>query len=367
MNFWEIIFLFFSFQAIILAFLFFLKKKGDKLANCLFGIYILLFSYNIFFNVLYWSKKLYTIDYISLLYTNIGPWILYGPILYLYVKRLVTKEKLKLVDGLHFLPFVLFLVNYSPYFLASLPEKIELLKEPSLTGRVYYFSPYFTKFYIAIMIFYFVLILGVLRNKLVSNNQKKWLNWLTFSYLGYVISFSTYFILRHYGFIEIGYDYFVGYAMIFFVGLVSYFGFLQPDVFNGLPVEKIIPFVKYQKTGLTRNHSLELKFRLQRFMENEKPFLNSELRLDDLADKLNLSRHHMSQVINEHFDTSFFDFVNKYRIEEAKKLLSEDEDLTVTDVLYSSGFNNRVSFYKAFKKFIGITPTEFKSLQDRAS
>ena len=217
------------------------------------------------------------------------------------------------------------------------------------------------------MLFYFVLILSTIRNKLVSANQKKWLNWLTLSYFGYVLSFSSYFVLQFYGYIEIGYDYFIGYAMIFFIGIVSYFGFLQPEIFNGLPVEKIIPFVKYKKTGLTKNHSKELKFRLENFMHNEKPFLNNELRLDDLASKLNLSRHHMSQVINEHFDRSFFDFINKYRIDEAKKMLSENDEFTITDVLYSSGFNNRVSFYKAFKKFNGITPTEFKALQEKAS
>jgi len=184
--------------------------------------------------------------------------------------------------------------------------------------------------------------------------------------LGYVTFFTAYFILQYFGFIGIGYDYVIGYTMIFFIGLLSYFGFFQPQIFEGLSMDKILPFKKYEKTGLTEDYSLELKIKLIDYIENQKPYLDSELRLDTLANALNLSRHHMSQVINQHFDARFFDFINKYRIEEAKKLLVDDS-LNITDVLYECGFNNRVSFYKAFKRYAGITPTEFKSQLDRLS
>ncbi|MDH7445265.1 helix-turn-helix domain-containing protein [Aquimarina sp. 2201CG14-23] len=97
-------------------------------------------------------------------------------------------------------------------------------------------------------------------------------------------------------------------------------------------------------------------------MEQDKPYLNHELRLDDLAQKFTLSRHHMSQVINEQFDLSFFDFVNQYRVEEAKKMIIKNDHLTINEILYSCGFNNRVSFYKAFRKISEITPSEYRSL-----
>jgi AraC-like DNA-binding protein len=366
MNFLETIFLFFSFQATFLACLFFLKKKGDKIANVIFGVYLLLFAYNIFFNVLFWSNKLFTRDFISLLFTNIATWILYGPILYLYIRRAVTKKKFRLSDIIHFVPFLLYLINFSPYFLADIDRKMVWLKEDSWTDKVYYFSPHFIKIYIGIMLLYFSLIIKFLKNNLTSLNNKRWLTWLVFSYLGYVISFTSFFILKYYGFIEMGYDYFIGFLMIFFIGLVTFFSFMQPSVFSGLSMDKVIPFIKYQRTGLTKKYSLELKFKLLTYMQSDKPYLNSELRLDDLAEKLNLSRHHTSQIINEHFDSSFFDFINHYRIGEAKKLLRNDHNLNITEVLYACGFNNRVSFYKAFKKFTGVTPTGFKLGQKQA-
>ena len=69
---------------------------------------------------------------------------------------------------------------------------------------------------------------------------------------------------------------------------------------------------------------------------------------------------------HDHRQRRWFLDLNKYRIDEAKALLNDDH-LNISDVLYASGFNNRVSFYKAFKKFEGITPTEFRSKMEQAS
>lgn len=119
---------------------------------------------------------------------------------------------------------------------------------------------------------------------------------------------------------------------------------------------------KYEKTGLSAAFSLELKSKLEYLMHTKKLYLNHELRLDDIAELLDISRHHASQVINENFGASFYDFINAYRIEEAKNKLAtgfENSSESISDIAYQCGFNNRVSFYKAFKKVTGTTPTEF--------
>jgi len=120
--------------------------------------------------------------------------------------------------------------------------------------------------------------------------------------------------------------------------------------------------LKYEKTGLSEAFSLELKNKLEHLMENEKLFLKHELKLDDIAELLDISRHHASQVINENFNMSFYDYINSYRIEEAKNKLCSDfenSSQSISDVAFQCGFNNRVSFYKAFKKITHITPKEF--------
>ncbi|MEC7770385.1 MAG: AraC family transcriptional regulator [Bacteroidota bacterium] len=119
---------------------------------------------------------------------------------------------------------------------------------------------------------------------------------------------------------------------------------------------------KYEKTGLSEAFSTELKTKLESLMENKKLYLNHDIRLDDIAELLNISRHHASQVINENFNVGFYDYINGYRIEEAKSILCsnfEKSSESISDIAYRCGFNNRVSFYKAFKKITRITPKEY--------
>ncbi|WP_159076280.1 helix-turn-helix domain-containing protein [Flagellimonas amoyensis] len=120
--------------------------------------------------------------------------------------------------------------------------------------------------------------------------------------------------------------------------------------------------IKYEKTGLSKAFSLELKNKLENHMHTQKPYLKHELRLDDIAEFLDVSRHHASQVINENFKMSFYEYVNTYRITEAKNKLCSglnSSAQSISDIAYQCGFNNRVSFYKAFKKITNTTPTEF--------
>ena len=85
-----------------------------------------------------------------------------------------------------------------------------------------------------------------------------------------------------------------------------------------------------------------------------------------LSERLGTSRHNTSQIINEHFNMNFFELINKYRIAEALEIIKEDSNnnLSMIDVAYEVGYNNKVTFNKSFKKYAFSTPTQFlKSLQ----
>ncbi len=148
-------------------------------------------------------------------------------------------------------------------------------------------------------------------------------------------------------------------------GFLIYFCIKHPDKFyeqksSVLALDQ--KNIKYEKTGLSETFSHELKDKLESLMHEQKLYLNHELRLDDIAELLNISRHHASQVINENFNMNFYDYINSYRIEEAKtKLCSgfKKSPDSISDIAYQCGFNNRVSFYKAFKKITRITPKEY--------
>ena len=99
-------------------------------------------------------------------------------------------------------------------------------------------------------------------------------------------------------------------------------------------------------------------------MERSKPYLDPDLTLMDLAEKTLIPYRALSEVINNTLKQNFYDYINEYRIRAAQKLLSERESKfkTVLEVLYEVGYNSKSSFNNAFKKYTGMTPTEFKKL-----
>ena len=98
---------------------------------------------------------------------------------------------------------------------------------------------------------------------------------------------------------------------LFLYGILLYYWVWNPEVGDKhFPLDQ--KHSKYEKTGLSESFSLELKNKLEYLMNSEKLHLRHELRLDDIAELLDISRHHASQVINENFNMSFYDFINSY-------------------------------------------------------
>jgi AraC-like DNA-binding protein len=101
--------------------------------------------------------------------------------------------------------------------------------------------------------------------------------------------------------------------------------------------------------------------RLGALMEDERLYLNSELSLDDLARRVSLSTHQLSELINIHLGNNFASYVNSFRIERAKELLSGSPEMTVIEVAYGSGFNSKSAFNATFRNLTGKTPTEYRA------
>jgi AraC-like DNA-binding protein len=99
--------------------------------------------------------------------------------------------------------------------------------------------------------------------------------------------------------------------------------------------------------------------RLNCILEEETPYLKTELSIADLAKRLDLSVHQLSQLINSRFQTNFYGLINRLRIEEAKSLLG-GSDLTVMEVAFESGFNSKTTFNRVFKELTGETPSQFR-------
>ena len=101
--------------------------------------------------------------------------------------------------------------------------------------------------------------------------------------------------------------------------------------------------------------------RVCQLMEEQHLYLNSGLKLPDVASALGCNRNVLSACINNLRHCSFSQFVNTYRVEHAKQLLLSQPDTRASEVWMESGFANETTFFRAFKALVGMTPSEWKS------
>jgi len=116
------------------------------------------------------------------------------------------------------------------------------------------------------------------------------------------------------------------------------------------------------KAGLDKTKLESLLVRVISLVENEKIYQEPELTLQQLADKLNVPAYQVSLTLNEGMKRTFYDLINGYRVNEAKKLLtdSKNKNFTILSVGFEAGFNSKTAFNTVFKKLTGLTPTEYR-------
>ena len=127
----------------------------------------------------------------------------------------------------------------------------------------------------------------------------------------------------------------------------------------------IIKETKYQKSSLTSDQKDAIYQKLLELMEYGRVFLNHDLNVEDLAEKLASNRRYLSQVVNELHGTNFSTFINTYRVKEARRLLLDPDKFhfSLEGIAHAAGFNSRISFNNAFKKITGLTPAFFQKSQ----
>jgi AraC-like DNA-binding protein len=157
--------------------------------------------------------------------------------------------------------------------------------------------------------------------------------------------------------------YFFIFLLLIFITSTLFKSLKQPEIFSGIATDEVEKISKYAYSTLSEDESSQYTEKLAWYMESEKPYLDPDLSINDLAEKVDLHVKILSQVINKNMGLRFFDYVNKYRIRDAELLIEDPTDpkMTILEIMYQVGFNSKSSFNTAFKKFTGATPTEIKS------
>ena len=118
----------------------------------------------------------------------------------------------------------------------------------------------------------------------------------------------------------------------------------------------------FRKQALEDSKMDEIVGRINTLILKEKIYLEPELTLKNLAEKIQLPSYQVSVAINEKLKKNFYDLINSYRVEEAKRLLLDpkNKSYTILSVGFEAGFNSKTTFNTVFKKFTGVTPTDFR-------
>lgn len=307
----------------------------------------------------------------------IALFLLHGPFMYLYVTSLASSQsKFQFNYSLHFLPFIAFVAylliafqfpdyakNIHVSHTAGAPEPppvfIAFLLATALSGPVYFFFTH--KKY----------------RKLKKSSHDFTAKEINIRWLGKLITIFgivwTMLII-----IAVIHHVFHLFSMIFctnglflslsvFIILIGYYGLRQKEVFvsfGNLSNEEDITEqkVKYATSRLEGDKLDACFVKVETFMKAEKPYLNPDLTLPKLAEELDVSTHHLSQVINERHGSNFFDYINRFRVEEVKrKIASKDfQNYTLLGIAMESGFNSKSAFNRVFKQIENITPGEYR-------
>ncbi|PCJ98442.1 MAG: AraC family transcriptional regulator [Flavobacteriaceae bacterium] len=294
---------------------------------------------------------------------------LYGPLLYFYFKRITQEYKFKKSDALHLIPTILFLAYIIPVYSLPEAEKLQLMLQRANKGLnpsgFNLVAIIVSLKLISLLVYgYFIrnLYFKSKKAKELSKENRVWQKNIYSIHFLYILSYAIYgvLIVNH---LSSGIVYHS--QVVLMASMVLYVGYsanVQPTVFNGVYSNVNRLLFKYEKSGLTESLSGELKESLINLFDIGKIYRENDINLDILSKKLNTSRHNTSQVINEHFNMSFHELINRYRIQDAKNIMDRDhnKNLNIIDIAYEVGYNNKVTFNKAFKKDTLQTPSEYQ-------
>lgn len=120
---------------------------------------------------------------------------------------------------------------------------------------------------------------------------------------------------------------------------------------------------RYEKSSLDAALMDDYEKQLYKYIEKNKAYLNPELSLEELAQQVKMPKHHLTQVLNERINKSFYVFINEYRIQEAVKRLNDiKKDINILSLAFECGFNSKSSFNNYFKKVTGYTPSAYRKM-----
>jgi AraC-like DNA-binding protein len=361
------------FISLFLAFFLLTVKTKHKTSNVLFAVFLIITAIDT-------SDPLLGLltdrpSNLGMLKTTLA--FLQIPVFYLYVLSVCYSDfKFKPKYLIHLLPFLIANVILLPrFYTVDIASKIDFIinRQTRIELQLTHIL-----FHIQVLI-YFVAIFILLRkakklylenNAGTSLNSYNWLFQFTvvLTILYVIVIFKNIFKFSDYPYISEWIKIGILVLQLFIVCWYLFKALNNPGLFRNidsklkLVSDIILEEKKNESETVNEKEYNEELSKLKEYMVEEKPFLNPSLTIQDISDEIKIPVRDLSLLINHQLGQHFFDFINTYRIENAKTILKDPtkNKVTVLEILYEVGFNSKSSFNAAFKKHTGFTPTVYR-------
>lgn len=356
-------------QGVFLALVLLTNKNGKRRSNRILAALLLVLSVSI-------AHSVFMPSIANTPYRIKEPFILLiGPLLLFYFREAAGLGRLNRSDLLHLIPFLLFFLVVWPVYVFgpwTAYSQFLNLHSVTLTAAMWTLAVLQYGFYLWVVIRLYRKHLFTIEAEF-SNTEGKTLSWMkSFFHIfgwGFFLLAITIPLAVHSG------DYvlvatIVNCTLSVTVFFLGYEGLFQEEVFStgtALQPDDSIAGTTAQEPQQPPEVAKELVQNLLSFVAEKKPYLDEALTLTQLATQLGMSRNQLSLVINNGLGKSFYTFINTYRVEEAKRLIADPKNANFTflSLAFEAGFPSKSSFHNIFKKFTGLTPTEYRNTLTR--
>lgn len=342
-----------------------------------------------------WAAVMYLLIFsgkiveVPFLYRSAAPFtFLIAPLGYLYVRSVLFNEnKFHKLDLLHLLPFLFFFVNYIPFYLSGNSFKLEVIRKiisdknvaiefqlGLFPETIFHISRIVQSIIYLVLQWLFIFKFHKSNKTILIEEQIKsvirWLKVFTWANTFILIGLLTAVIL-YFTFDNIFEQSFLGQITNTLLGLslfvICTYLLINPLVLTGLP------FIKYKESAsiiinneivkvpfIYEDYSQEIKS-LEGYFSQSKAYLLPNLSISQVAVEANIPNRDLSYIINNYYQKRFNDYLNEMRLTHFLSKIDANtlDHLTIEAIAFDSGFSSKTSFYRAFNRFYGCTPSEY--------
>jgi len=365
------------FLGLLLALALFFLRKGNRKANLILVLIVLIYTGSSINTFMMFSGLYKTYPHCVLLGYPFT--FLLGFLFYLYIQFLIKPNyQLRWQHAFHLIPFFYVCRNMTQWFyLMATEQKIKTLTYMWFLDEEFTLIELFFNIQASILtLLYLLYSIYILKKHIQkaknqsSNTQIEFLNWL--QYFSYV-----YLILMIAELTRLGLTYYFKWnpaeneiitnlLATLLIQYIIYQSIVQPEklFFKGIiptpSTEKMTTSLVEEIEQSNTDHQAFIN-KLEKYMDTQKPYLQPNLKIHELANQLQVPPHFLSKIINQQLGINFYTFINNYRIEAFKKQVTnpKNQHLTLTGIALNVGFNSKASFNRIFKKHTNQTPTAY--------